>query len=146
MNSSTAQSPGGSSVPRKPRLLLAEDEPSLSDFLREVLHADYEVEVATEGEQAWALAQRCPPDILLTDVRMPGLNGIELTRRLRADARTARVPILLLTASNERDTQVQGLVAGADDLLLKPFRPQELLDGLRALLKAQLASPPTDVK
>ncbi len=136
VNGVTAQSPSGSAAPRKPRLLLAEDEPSLADFLCEVLHDDYEVEVATEGGQAWASILRRPPDLLLSDVRMHGMNGIELTRRLRADPRTARVPVLLLTASNEEQTQLDGLAAGADALVLKPFRLREVIEGLHALLQA----------
>ena len=76
--------------------------------------------------------QEQTPDLVLSDVEMPGLSGIELTRRLRALACTAAVPILLFSANNRLPTLLEGLEVGADDYLLKPFRPQELLARLRS--------------
>ncbi len=133
MNGPAPAPPGNPSVRPKPRLLLAEDEPSLRELLTELLGADYELLVAPDGERAWELAvQAQPPDLVLLDVEMPGLSGIELTRRLRALAHTATVPILLFSANNRLPTLLEGLGVGADDYLLKPFRPAELLARLRS--------------
>ena len=117
---------------RKPRLLLAEDDPAMSHFLREVLWTEYEVEAGTDGAWACESAWRERPDVVLSNVRMPVVDGIELTRRLRADARTAVVPIVLLSACNRLQTAIEALDAGADDFLLKPFRLPELLARLRS--------------
>ena len=125
--------PHGSHRRPRLRLLLAEDEPSLRQLLAELLHADYELLLAPDGERAWEIVVgERPPDLVLSDVEMPGVDGIELTRRLRALARTATVPILLISANNRLPILLEGLEVGADDFLLKPFRPQELLARLRS--------------
>ena len=132
MNGPTAPTPSGSSIQRNPRLLLAEDDPLTRNLLWEVLHADYEVEAVATGEQAWAAAQRDLPDLVLSDVLMPGgLDGIGLTRQLRAAERTRTLPIILLTASDEKELLLSCLDAGADDCLRKPFSALELLARLR---------------
>ncbi len=133
MNGPAHPPPDGPSAGPKPRLLLAEDEPSLRQLLVELLRAEYELLVAPDGERAWELVVQAPaPDLVLSDVEMPGLNGIELTRRLRAQAHTATVPIVLFSANNRLSAVLAGLEAGADDFLLKPFRPAELLARLRS--------------
>ena len=133
MNGPIHPPPDGPSDGLKPRLLLAEDELSLRQLLVEILRAEYELLVAPDGERAWELAVQGPaPDLMLSDVEMPGLNGIELTRRLRAQAHTAMVPIVLLSANNRLSAVLAGLEAGADDFLLKPFRPPDLLARLRS--------------
>lgn len=122
----------GLSPRSKPRLLLAEDEPSLRELLIELLCAEYDLLVAPDGERAWELAVHEPGlDLVLSDVEMPGLSGIELTRRLRAWASTALVPIILFSANNLLPALLEGLAVGADDFMLKPFRPPELLARLR---------------
>ena len=131
MNDLPVSAPTGPSVHRSPRLLLAEDDLSTRHSLCEILRADYEVEAVANGEQAWEAAQRELPDLVLSDVLMPGLDGIGLTRQLRAEERTRTLPIILLTASNEKATMLAGLEAGADDCLLKPFSAPELLARLR---------------
>lgn len=132
MNGSDHPPPDGGCPPPKLRLLLVEDEPSLRQLLVELLRADYEVLVAPDGERAWEMVMRTPaPDLVLSDVEMPGVCGIELTRRLRALDQTAIVPILLLSANNRLPKLLEGLEVGADDYLLKPFRPPELLARLR---------------
>lgn len=120
-------------TPQKLRLLLAEDEPSTLEFLGEILSPEYEVSAFLTGKQAWAAAQNAPPDVVLSDLHLPDLDGISLTRKLRANAGTAITPIILLTASNKVEMLLEGLEAGADDFLLKPFRPQELLARLRSI-------------
>ena len=133
MNGPAHPPPDGPSAGLKPRLLLVEDEPSLRQLLFELLRSEYELLVAPDGERAWELAVQTPaPDLVLSDVEMPGLNGIELTRRLRAQERTACMPILLFSANNRLSTVLAGLKAGADDFLLKPFRPPESLARLRS--------------
>ena len=115
------------SLPAKPRLLLVEDDPSTNELLCEVLRPDYDVVATADGEQAWATAQEQSFDLVLLDVLMPGIDGIGLVQRLRSAATTATVPIVLLSASDETETLLQGMKAGADDFLLKPFDPAELL-------------------
>ncbi len=131
MNGINAQISGSLPSLERPTLLLVEDEFSHGIFLCELLAPEYEVEVATNGEQAWAAVQRLLPDLILSDVTMPLLDGLGLTRRLRADARTACVPVMLMTANNQREQLLQALEAGIDDFLLKPFHPLELLARLR---------------
>lgn len=133
MNGSSASVPGGQTAAHpNPRLLLAEDDPATRELLREMLRSEYEVVPCPDGEQAWAAAQHEPPDLVLSDVLMPGsLDGVSLVRRLRGDVRTASVPIILLTANTEQALRLQALEAGADDFLLKPFNSPELLTRLR---------------
>ena len=130
MNGTAALLTGGLSVHHKPRLLLAEDETSTREFLHEILLAHYAVTVALDGAQAIDAAGREPPDLVLSNVVMPGVDGIGLTLWLRANAHTATVPIILLSADNQMDTLRRGLKAGANDYLLKPFRPHEVLTRL----------------
>ena len=128
--------PDGSRAGSKPRLLLAEDEAGLRQLLSEMLRGEYELLIAPDGERAWELAVQEPSlDLVLSDVEMPGLGGIEFTRRLRAQPGTATVPIILFSANNRLPTLLEGFEAGADDFLLKPFRPAELLVRLRSRLR-----------
>ena len=134
VNDSEHPPPDGACPQPKLRLLLVEDEPSLRQLLAELLRADYELLVAPDGERAWEMVMQTPaPDLVLSDVEMPGgVCGIELTRRLRTLARTAMVPILLFSANNRLPKLLEGLEVGADDYLLKPFRPPELFARLRS--------------
>ena len=136
MNGPPAQLSGEQRAPLKPRLLLVEDEPAEWMFLFEVLQAHYDVEVATNGYLAWEVAQLHPPDIVLSDVIMPGMDGFTLARRLRKHGPTAKVPIVLISASSKIELMVRGLIAGADDVLLKPVQVEELLENLQARLAA----------
>ena len=132
MNSSIPPAPGGPPARRNPRLLLAEDDPLMREYLCEILRVDYEVEAVVNGEQACAAVQRDLPEMVLSDVLMPDLDGIGLTRQLRAAERTNTLPIILLTASTEKELMLLCLEAGADDCLLKPFSPPELQARLRS--------------
>ncbi|GAA4542391.1 SpoIIE family protein phosphatase [Pseudonocardia xishanensis] len=122
------------------RVLVADDNADMRDYLRRLLADRYTVEAVPDGRSALDSALADPPDILVTDVMMPGIDGLELLARLRADPRTARVPVLLLSARAGQEAAVEGLVAGADDYLVKPFAAPELLarvDGTLRLSRAR---------
>jgi two-component system response regulator MprA len=113
-------------------VLVVDDEPPLRESLERALAAEgYEVRTAPDGIAALRAVAAAEPDVIVLDVLMPGADGLEVTRRLRADGH--RVPILLLTARDAVGDRVAGLDAGADDYLVKPFALEELLARLRAL-------------
>jgi two-component system response regulator MprA len=115
------------------RILVVEDDGRLAGTLERVLEAEgHDVEVAVDGLEALRMAREHPPDLVVLDVMLPGLDGIGVCRRLRA---TAQFPILLLTALGGTEERVRGLDSGADDYLVKPFAYQELLARVRALLR-----------
>jgi DNA-binding response OmpR family regulator len=131
---------------RSVRILLVEDEPSISGFVRRGLHFEgYEVDVVPDGPGALRKLRDTPPDLLVLDVMVPGVDGLEIARRLRA-AETAEhlpaIPILMLTARDAVADRVTGLRAGADDYLVKPFDFDELLARIEALLRR--AAAPTE--
>jgi two-component system, OmpR family, response regulator MprA len=114
-------------------VLIVDDDQKVLDMLRRTLTYDgYEVVTAVDGQMALQVAQEQRPDLVVLDWRMPGLDGIEVAQRLKAADGT---PILMLTARDTIDDRVMGLDAGADDYLVKPFAPAELLARLRALLR-----------
>ncbi|MGI8776454.1 MAG: response regulator transcription factor [Acidimicrobiales bacterium] len=116
------------------RILVVDDEPALQASLGRILRqAGYDVDAAVDGRQALAAMGESAPDAVVLDVMMPGLDGLEVTRRLRGMG--DRTPVLLLTARQEVSDRVAGLDAGADDYLTKPFAVEELLARLRALLR-----------
>jgi two-component system, OmpR family, response regulator MprA len=117
------------------RVLVVDDERAVRDSLRRALELEgYEVELAADGAEAlYRLESNGQPDAVILDVLMPGVDGLEVSRRLRSKGNT--VPILMLTARTEVESRVAGLDAGADDYLAKPFALEELLARLRALLR-----------
>lgn len=117
-----------------PLVLLIDDHPDLLQRLRDLIGDRYRVLTAVDGEAGLRLAQRELPDVVVSDVMMPGLDGISLARRLRADPATEGLPLLLLTARAGARHAVEGLDAGADDYLSKPFDGAELLARIAALL------------
>jgi two-component system response regulator MprA len=123
----------------KIRVLVVEDEPGIAGFVRRgLLFEGYAVDVATDGRTALATLRDDPPDVVVLDLMLPEIDGIEITRRLRsAEAAEGRppVPILMLTARDAIPDRVAGLEAGADDYLVKPFAFDELLARIRALLR-----------
>jgi two-component system response regulator MprA len=115
-------------------ILVVDDEPSVRASLRRALTlAGYDVRLAPDGHRALDELSRSTPDALVLDVLMPGLDGLEVCRRLRAQG--SSLPILMLTARDSVSDRVAGLDAGADDYLIKPFALEELLARLRALLR-----------
>jgi two-component system response regulator MprA len=122
-------------------LLLVDDDAPIRRMLARTLAAEgYEVEAAADGGAALAAVERSLPDAIVLDVTMPGVDGLAVTRRLRAKG--LRVPILLLTARDAIHERVAGLDAGADDYLVKPFDTQELTARVRALLRR--TEPPAE--
>src|SRR5690348_10052170 len=103
------------------RVLLADDNADMREYLQRLLRPGYEVTTVTDGQAALEAARLDPPDILLSDVMMPRLDGLQLVAALRADPRTAEVPVLLLSARAGQEAAIEGLEAGADDYLVKPF-------------------------
>lgn len=114
------------------RILIVDDEPEIRSFVRLYLERDgYQVTEASNGEEGLALARQ-GPDLVILDLMMPGLNGLEVTRLLRS---TSPIPILILTARGEEADRVVGLEIGADDYLTKPFSPRELVARVKALVR-----------
>ena len=118
---------------REPRVLVVEDDEDIALALQRSLRMEgYEVRIAADGEAALDAAGGFHPDLVVLDLGLPKLDGIEVARRLRSDG---DVPILMLTARDALEARVEGLDSGADDYLVKPFERQELLARLRALLR-----------
>ena len=122
---------------RPARLLLVEDDEDIRALFSATLHrAGYQHRVASTGEQALDEVGEQVPDLVISDVSMPGLSGLDVCRALKAEPRTASTAVLLVSAlSSEQDRQA-GLQAGADDYLTKPIRPSQLLERVRSLLGA----------
>ncbi|MEN2396477.1 ATP-binding protein [Pseudomonas sp. B22(2024)] len=117
------------------RVLVVDDSPEMLSYLRELLQSDYIVATAVDGEQAWALLQRRPIDVVVSDVMMPELDGFGLTARIKASAGFAHLPVILVTARGGSEACVSGLESGADDYIAKPFSPLELKARVRAALR-----------
>jgi two-component system, OmpR family, response regulator len=124
-------------VPRTPppaQILVVDDEPSIVDAVATTLRYEgFEVRDATTGRSALSAAQESPPDLIVLDVMLPDLDGLEVTRRLRADG--IRVPVLFLTARDSVEDKVAGLTVGGDDYVTKPFSLAEVVARARAILR-----------
>ena len=133
---SPAARPGTRPAPRT-RVLVVEDEGDIAGLIRHTLERGGEmaVEVATSGDQALRVATEHPPDLIVLDLNLPVLGGLEVCRLLRARPATARVPIIMLTARTSEGDRVVGLDAGADDYVTKPFSLRELSARVRAALR-----------
>ncbi|HEY7355287.1 MAG TPA: response regulator transcription factor [Ktedonobacterales bacterium] len=119
-------------------ILVVDDEQSIVDFIK--LGMKYEgarVEAAMDGFAALDATRRLRPNLIILDIMLPGIDGLEVCRRLRAQALTADIPVLMLTAKDEVSDRVAGLNTGADDYLTKPFSFEELLARVRAILRRQ---------
>ena len=117
------------------RILVADDDPLTARFLNSLLsEKGYEVAVADDGEQALELVSTHHPDLILSDMVMPFVDGMSLLRVLRGDVRLSRIPIILLSLKDREEDIVAGLEGGADDYVVKPFNARELLVRVRKLL------------
>jgi len=115
------------------RILIVEDEPIVREVVERYLTREgYDVHSTADGEMALRLAQQVKPDLVVLDLMLPKLDGLEVTRRLGA---TSRVPIIMLTAKGEETDKILGLGLGADDYLVKPFSPRELVARVQAVLR-----------
>jgi signal transduction histidine kinase len=116
------------------RILLADDNADMREYLTRILGERFQVSSFGDGAEALAAACQNPPDLVITDVMMPSLDGFGLLRALRAHARTERVPVIMLSARAGEESRVEGLEAGADDYLVKPFSARELIARVTAHL------------
>lgn len=124
-----------------PRLLLVDDDQQLAAMLHEYLELQgFAVMLCTDGESALLEIAKRPPDLLILDVMLPGINGFEVLQRLRE---TCDVPVIMLTARGEESDRILGLMHGADDYLPKPFNPLELSARIKAILKRATKSTAT---
>jgi DNA-binding response OmpR family regulator len=122
---------------KKSRILVVDDEPDLVELVRHHLAREhYDVVTAADGETGLAEARRKIPDLVVLDLMLPGIDGLEVCRRLRADTRTQHIPIVMLTAKGEETDAVIGLAQGADDYVRKPFGMKELLARIATRLRA----------
>jgi DNA-binding response OmpR family regulator len=122
------------------RVLVVDDEPVLLDTIRYNLRREgYEVQVAGDGQEAVRLARATSPDVVVLDLMLPGLDGLEVCRQLRRDN---TVPILMLTAKDDEVDKIVGLEVGADDYMTKPFSMRELLARIRAMLRRSRMQQP----
>ncbi|RPI35533.1 MAG: response regulator, partial [Hyphomicrobiaceae bacterium] len=116
-------------------ILLADDNADMREYVRRLLASQYEVEVVADGGAALSAIARRKPDLVLSDIMMPHLDGMELVSRLRADPQTNTLPIILLSALAGEESRVEGMQAGADDYLIKPFSARELFARVEAHVK-----------
>jgi phosphate regulon transcriptional regulator PhoB len=126
-------------------VLVVEDEPDIRDLV--VFHLEREgfrTRTARNGADALRQVKASPPDLVVLDLMLPELDGLEVCRRLRGDPATASIPVIMLTARGEEVDRVVGLELGADDYVAKPFSPKELMARVRAVLRrSRPAEPPT---
>jgi two-component system phosphate regulon response regulator PhoB len=121
------------------RILLIEDEPDIAEVLQYNLEKEgFEVETAHRGDSGLAAIRRAAPDLVLLDLMLPGVDGLELTRVLKRDGGTTRIPIVMLTARGEEVDRIVGLELGADDYISKPFSPREVVLRVKAVLRRHL--------
>jgi two-component system phosphate regulon response regulator PhoB len=131
----------------QPRILIIEDEPGLTQSLSWYFNREgFETHVARDGLEGLRKAQTMLPDILLLDIMLPGMNGLDVCRELRAGEKTREIPIIMITAKSEETDQVVGYSLGADDYVAKPFSNKILLHKVKALLRrVEGAGEPGDV-
>ena len=128
-------------APTRPVVLVVEDERDIVELLQYNLEKDrYQVLVAPSGEAALDLLERQAVDLVILDLMLPGIDGFEVSRRMRAEARTSRIPILMLTARAEEVDIVTGLELGAEDYVTKPFSPRVLMARVRTILRRREGS------
>jgi len=119
-----------------PRILAVDDEPAMGEMLRFILEQDgFVTDCASDATQAIGSIERRAPDLILLDLMMPGMSGLELAERLKKKKETRAIPIVMLTAKSEESDKVKGLDLGADDYITKPFSARELLARIRSVLR-----------
>jgi DNA-binding response OmpR family regulator len=132
-------------MPSRASALLVDDDARLGALLKEYLgQNDVDLQVVGDGERGLRELEAKRPDVVLLDVMLPGIDGLEVCRRIRARPELADVPVLMLTAKGDDVDKVVGLELGADDYLAKPFNPRELLARIRAILRRAGGAPDKD--
>ncbi len=128
------------------KILIVEDEPAIAELLAfNVEQAGFIALRAGDAEAAWQQIRQHTPNLVLLDWMLPETSGVVLAKQLRADARTADVPIIMLTARGDERDKVLGLESGADDYMTKPFSPRELMARIRAVLRRNIPAMPDEV-
>ena len=118
------------------RILIVEDSADIAELVRHYLErAGHDATVVASGRDALTRVRQAPPDLVVLDVMLPGMDGLQVCQALRAEPSTTRVPVLMLTARGEEADRVRGLELGADDYVTKPFSPKELVARVAALLR-----------
>jgi DNA-binding response OmpR family regulator/anti-sigma regulatory factor (Ser/Thr protein kinase) len=133
----TGDEPRSDTYDQLPLVLVVEDNADLRHYMREQFGAGYRVLEANDGEAGLQRAIEAVPDLVISDLMMPRMDGFELCRRLKTDQRTSHIPVILLTARAGGDSRVEGLETGADDYLTKPFDPRELRVRVRNLIEGR---------
>jgi two-component system, OmpR family, phosphate regulon response regulator PhoB len=124
------------------KIFLVEDDADIAEVLRYNLQREgFDVETFDRGDTALAGIRRRPPDLLLLDLMLPGLDGLEMCRLLKRDPRTAAIPLVMLTARGEETDRIVGLELGADDYISKPFSPREVVLRIRAVMRRASSTP-----
>jgi DNA-binding response OmpR family regulator len=127
------------------RILVAEDDPDIANLLAHYLRkAGFEADIVNSGREVVPRLRKAPPDLLLLDLMLPGVDGLEVCRAVRSDENTASIPIIMVTAKGEETDRIVGLELGADDYITKPFSPGEVVARVRALLRRASRSESTD--
>ena len=118
------------------RILVIDDEKDLIELVRYNLEKEgFLVRIAQDGESGLSAAKKELPDLILVDLMLPGMDGLDVCRSLRSDDRTARIPLIMLTAKSAESDRILGLELGADDYVTKPFSPRELIARIKAVLR-----------
>ena len=120
---------------KRTHLLIVEDNDELSDFLRYSFQENYKISIATDGSQAWTLIQKETPDLIISDIMMPVMNGLELCSLIKSTFETSHIPVILLTALSGKADQLKGLGLGADDYITKPFDMTILSQKITSIIK-----------
>jgi two-component system phosphate regulon response regulator PhoB len=126
-------------------IFVVDDEPDILELVRyNLLQHGYDVTCSLSGEEGLMQIRSRPPDLVLLDIMLPGMDGLEVCKALKQGRRTADIPLIMLTARSEEADIVTGLELGADDYLTKPFSPRVLLARIKAVLRRHAAPPPTE--
>ena len=127
------------------RILVVEDDPDIAQLVERYLEkASFTVERSANGREALDMIASRPPDVVVLDLMLPQVDGLEICRRLRGNEKTAAIPVIMLTARGDEAERIVGLELGADDYLPKPFSPNELVARVRALLRRVNRSAPAE--
>ena len=129
----------------KNKILVVEDDEDILELISYNLEREnYAVTRAESGEKALTRIAKAPPDLIILDLMLPGMDGLDVCKRVRGDQKTRNIPVMMVTAKGEESDVVSGLELGADDYITKPFRPKELVARVRAVLRRILAPEPKE--